>query len=188
MAVKKETFDDFDWQEEVAIASKPQIKFFKKKDLFIGFISSVNDRKLNTPIVDMYGNDSFGSKIFNLVSISNKCVDHKSDDGSAAWEATPNEIIVWEEYAFFTNYKKYKSWDVWLDVNWIKLNTLPLWAIVKLEFVDKKKAEGSKYFYKNISIVWKKDDKWEYMIHPDYKAPDNFNETDEEISVEDIPF
>lgn len=188
MAVKKTTFDDFDGQEEVAVESKPQIKFFKKKDLFIGYISSINDRKLNTPMVDKYGNDSYGSKIFNLVCISDKCVDHKSDDGSAAGDAIPNEILVWEEYAFFTNYKKYKSWDVWLDINGRKLDTLPLWSVVKLEFVDKQKAEGSQYFYKNISIIWKKDDKWEYVIHPDYKAPEDFSGTEDEISVEDIPF
>lgn len=186
MAVK-ENFDDFDGQEEVAVASKPQVKQFKKWDVFIWFINSINDKQLDTPVKDAYDNDSYGSKVFNLIAISDKCVDHKSDDGSSAGQPEVNEIIVGDEYSFFTNYKKYNSGTVWPDGNAMKLNTLPLGAIVQIKYVDKKKAEGSKYFYKNISIIGKKGADGEYMIHPDYVAPDDFSGQGE-ISPEDVPF
>ena len=174
-------FDDFSGQEEVKITSKPQVKLFKKWDKFIGFIKSISDNRIDDWIDNGMGGISYGNKVFTFVAIS--WTDHKSDDGTGTWEAVENPIIAGEEYNFFTNYVK----KGFLNVNGSKLSALPLGAIVKLENMGKKKSEKSNFSFKLVSIIWKKDDKWEYIIHPDYKAVDNFD-WQEEISVENLPF
>lgn len=180
MGKATEDFTDFDKQEEVTVSSKPQIKLFKKWDMFIWFLKSISDNPLAEPISNGQWGETYWNKIFTFVAI--KWKDHKSSDATATGDPIDNEIVAWEEYNFFTNYIKKE----FLNVNWAKLSVLPLWAIIKLENMGKKKSEKSSFSYKDVSIIAKKD-KDEYIIHPDYKAVDDFK-WDEEISVEDIPF
>ena len=174
---------DFSGQKEVEVSSKPQIKQFKKGDIFIWYLQSIMDKPLNEWVDNWMGWISFGNKVFTFVAVWDKNVDHKSDDWTGTWESVKNEIVAWEEYNFFTNYTKKN----FLNVNGGKLSVLPLGAIVKLENMGKKKSENSSFSYKDISIIAKKDSNDKYVIHPDYKEVDDFS-WQEEISVEDIPF
>ena len=178
MATVKDSFENFDGQEEVKLVWKPLIKLFNKWNKFIGFLQSIRDNPSAVWIDNWYGKEVFGNKVFTFVAIS-----WKDERRNAGGEAIDNPIVPWVEYNYFTNY----NFPNLLEIKWNKLAGLPLWAIVKLENMGKKKAEGSKYFYNFMSIIWKKDEKCEYIIHPDYKAVDNF-EWQEEISVEDVPF
>lgn len=107
-----------------------------------------------------------------------KNVDHKSDDGTATGAAVENEITNGVLHNFYTNYVKKN----FLNVNGSKLKELPLGAIVKIENLGKKKSAKSSFSYKDQSIIAKKDAKGEYMIHPDYKAIDDFDGQDEDIA------
>lgn len=183
MAVKTTNYN-FDKQEEIQVASKPQIKLFKKGDKFIWFIKSISDNPLEVWVDNGLWGTSFGNKVFNFVAIWKDSIDHKSSDWTATWEPIENEIIEGEEYSFFTNYTK----KDFLNVNGSKLSVMPLWGIIKLENMWKKKSEKSSFSYKDVSIIWMKDAKtWVYIIHPDYKKIDDFKDQ-EEISIEDIPF
>ena len=70
MTTTNDNFDDFSEQEEVAIKGKPQIKQFKKWDIFIWYINAVNDRKLRETIKDKYGNDSYLKRRYEWVYLS----------------------------------------------------------------------------------------------------------------------
>ncbi len=187
MAVAKDSFDNFDWQDEVQVAGKPAIKQFKEWDTFIGYLQSINDIPLDGKSNNPYWNPNYGSKIFNLINISEKTIDHKSDNWRATWKAVANPLDINVEYSFFTNYTKYKSWTVWPHPISFKLSELPLGAVLQIKFIWLTEPEAGGNPYRNVSIIWKKDNKWDYVIHPDYKAVDNFD-WQEEVSIEDLPF
>jgi len=179
--VDKDNFEDFGWQEEVEIESKPQVKLFKKKDYFIWFINKISDNPLQVAEIRPDWKENWGNKVFTFIAIKGE--DHKSEDKTATGDPIENIITPWEQYNFFTNYNK----KDFLNINWNKLSALPIGAIVKLENMGKKKSETSSFSYKVISIIWKKDDKWNYLIHPDYKAIDDFT-GEEELTLADVPF
>ena len=164
-------FTDFDGQEEVEVKSLPTIRQFKKADVFIGFISSVNDNQLAEEKDNGMGGKTWGTKVFSLIAIGDKNVDHKSEDGTATGDAVANEIVAGGEYKIFTNYVG----KDFLNVNGSKLSELPLGAVVKIENLGKKKSEKSSFSYKDQSIIAKKDKAGAFMIHPDYTAIDDFS-------------
>jgi len=166
---------NFEGQEEVQVTSRPAVKQFKKGDVFVGYLKQIFDEPKDGSEEKTMGGKDFGTKTFQLVAIGDKNKDHKSEDGTATGEATKNEITEGEEYNFYTNYTGVGK----LNVNGIKMSQLPLGNIVKIENLGKKKSEKSSYFYKDQSIIGKKE-KDEFVIHPDYKAPEDFSGQDDD--------
>ncbi len=167
---------NFEGQEEVEVKSRPAVKQFKKGDLFIGYLNQIFDEPKDGSEEKEMGGKDYGLKTFQFVAIGDKNKDHKSSDGTITGEPEKNEIVEGEMYNFYTNYTGVGK----LNVTGIKLSQLPLGNIVKIENLGKKKSNKSSYSYKDQSIIGKKDDKDEYVIHPDYKALEDFSGQDED--------